>query len=131
MPRANASEDKERREMVEIRNQAESLLHQTEKNLAEYGDKVPEADKSAIEGGVAELREALEGQDKAVIEAKMQALGQSSMKLGEAMYASEEAAGEADASAADAASEDEAGDDKVVDADFEEVDEDDPKNTAN
>ena len=128
---AHAEEDKARRAMVEIRNQAESLAHQTEKNLAEHGDKLPEGDKSQIEGDLAGLREALQGEDKAAIEAKMQALSQSAMKLGEAMYKADES-GQQDAG--DGASGDggsASGDDNVVDADFEEVDEDDRKNASN
>ncbi|MEZ5668030.1 MAG: molecular chaperone DnaK [Alphaproteobacteria bacterium] len=125
---AHASEDKERRSLVEARNHAESLVHQTEKNLAEYGDKVPAADKAAIEAGVADLRQALEGSDKAAIEAKTQALAQLAMKLGEAMYKTEEGAGDGAAASAEGGSAE--GDDKVVDADFEEVDDDDRKNAA-
>jgi molecular chaperone DnaK len=127
---AHATEDKERRALVETRNQAESLLHQTEKNLNEHGSKLPAADKSRIEADMAALREALGQDSKAAIEPKMQALSQSAMKLGEAMYKQQEGAGEAGPDAA-AGGSTASGDDNVVDADFEEVDEDDRKNASN
>ena len=126
----NADEDKKRREAVEAKNQGEALVHGTEKNLEEHGDKLNDEDKAAIESAIADLKSSLEGDDAADITAKTEALGQVSMKLGEAMYnADQEAAAHADA-ASDAAS-DESGNsgDDVVDADFEEVD-DDKKDTA-
>ncbi len=124
----NADSDKKRRELVEAKNQAESLIHQTEKNLEELGDKVPEDDRKNVEAALAELKTATEGEDKAEIEQKTQALMEASMKLGEMAYraAQEDAAGEADneaAAGADASAS--AGEDDVVDADFTEVDEDD------
>ena len=127
----NADEDKKRREAVEAKNQGEALVHGTEKNLEEHGDKLADEDKSAIESAIADLKSALEGEDAADITAKTEALGQVSMKLGEAMYnADQEAAAHADA-AADAAAEDaNTGGDDVVDADFEEVDDDNKKDTA-
>lgn len=120
----NADADKARRESVEVKNQAEGLIHQTEKTLGEVGDKVSDEEKATIEAAVAELKTALEGDDAEDIKAKMEALGQASMKLGEALYADAGAEGAEDA--AEAASEAEA-DDGVVDADFEEVD--DEKNS--
>lgn len=114
----NADADKARRESVEVKNQAEGLIHQTEKTLGEVGDKVSDEEKATIEAAVAELKTALEGDDAEDIKAKMEALGQASMKLGEALYADAGAEGAEDA--AEAASEAEA-DDGVVDADFEEV----------
>src|SRR5512136_1432304 len=92
---AHAAEDKKRRELVEARNQGESLVHATEKSLAELGDKAAAADKSAVENAMADLKEALKGDDAASITAKTNALAQASMKLGEAMYkqAQEGAAG--------------------------------------
>ncbi|GAB3118194.1 molecular chaperone DnaK [Novispirillum itersonii subsp. nipponicum] len=110
----NAAADKKRREAVEARNQADGLLHQVDKNLKEHGDKVDAATKSQIEADVAALRGVMDGDDADAIKAKTDALMQSSMKLGEAMYKAEQAAGD-DAGAA-------AKDDGVVDADFEEVD---------
>ncbi|CCV10252.1 molecular chaperone DnaK [Mesorhizobium sp. STM 4661] len=119
---ANAETDKKRRALVEARNQAEALAHSSEKSLKEYGDKVPEADRTAIADAIAALKAAAESDDAAEIEAKTQALAEVSMKLGQAMYeASQKEAAEADAKA------DAAKDSDVVDADFEEIDEDDDK----
>ena len=119
---AHAEGDKKRRALVEARNQAESLLHSSEKSLKEYGDKVSDADRTAIADAIAALKTATEGEDVEAINAKSQALAEASMKLGQAMYeASQKEAAEADAKA-DAAKE---GD--VVDADFEEIDENDDK----
>ncbi len=128
----HAEEDKKRRELVEARNQGEALVHATEKTLSEAGDKVDEAQKSSINNAIEELRAALATEDLEGIRSKSEALAQASMKLGEAMYAAQQA--EADESAqagtgdgeASAASED----DKVVDADFEEVDDDRRDKTA-
>ena len=117
---ANAEADKERRESVEVRNNAESLIHATEKSISENEDTLEAEDRDAAEAAIAELRTALEGDDKAEIEAKAQALTQAAMKIGEAVYkAQQEAAGEA---AAEADAQDE---ENIVDADFEEVPEDD------
>jgi molecular chaperone DnaK len=119
---SHAEEDKKRRQLVEARNQGEALIHSSEKALAEHGSKVAEADKAAIETAIAELKTALEGEDKETIDAKAQALAQASMKLGEAMYqASQE--GEAASSAGGETGQAEGGED-VVDAEFEEVPED-------
>jgi molecular chaperone DnaK len=127
---AHAAEDKERRALVEARNQAESLLHQTEKNLAEYGAKLSAADKSKIEADMTSLREALGQDNRSTIEQRIQALSQSAMKLGEAMYKQD--AGGTDAGVGNGAGGTGAsGDDNVVDADFEEVDENDRKNASN
>jgi len=119
---ANAEADKKRRALVEARNQAEALVHSSEKSLKDYGDKVSEADRTAISDAIAALKSAAEGDDPADIEAKSQSLAEASMKLGQAMYeASQKEAAEADAKA------DAAKDSDVVDADFEEIDEDDDK----
>jgi len=120
---AHAEEDRKRKAMVEARNKADSMLHATEKSLAEHGDKVLPADKEAIEAAVVALKTAMEGDDLGEIEAKTQALTEASMKLGEAMYkAAQEAEG---ASSGEAAGEtDKAEGENVVDADFEEVDDD-------
>ncbi len=125
----HAEEDKKRREGVEVRNNADSMIHATEKNLKEYGDKVPEDDKKAIEDAVAELKEALEGDDMDDIAAKTEALTQASMKLGEAMYKAAQAEGATEGMGPDMgagahAEAEAADDDNVVDADFEEVDPD-------
>jgi molecular chaperone DnaK len=118
---ANADADKQRRELVEAKNAAEALAHQTEKQLAEHGDKVDADVKAEIEKAAEELKKAADGDNLADIQAKHQALMTAAMKLGEAIYASQQAdTAEADAKA-DAAAD---GDDDVVDADFEEVDDD-------
>ncbi len=118
---ANAAEDKKRREAVETRNQAESLVHATEKQLAEHGGSVDASIRKDIETGIADLKAALEKSDDADIKAKSQALAAAAMKMGEAIYAkSQGAAAEAGADPAAAAG----GGDDVVDADFEEVKDD-------
>jgi molecular chaperone DnaK len=119
---ANAESDKKRRALVEARNQAESLVHSSEKSLKEYGEKVSEADRTAIADAIAALKTAAEGEDVDAINTATQTLAEASMKLGQAMYeASQKEAAEADAKA------DAAKDSDVVDADFEEIDEDDDK----
>ncbi len=122
---AHAAEDKTKREAVEAKNQAESLIHSSEKSLKEHGDKISADDKSAIETAIAETRTAVEGGDAAEIKAKSEALATASMKLGQAMYE----AAQAEAAGKDAAA-DAAKDEKIVDADFEEVDDDDQKKSA-
>ncbi|PSJ62191.1 molecular chaperone DnaK [Pseudaminobacter soli (ex Li et al. 2025)] len=120
---ANAEADKKRRALVEARNQAESLVHSSEKSLKDYGDKVSEADRTAISDAIAALKTAAEGEDVADIEAKTQTLAEVSMKLGQAMYeASQKEGAEAGAAGGEAAK-----DGDVVDADFEEISEDDDK----
>jgi molecular chaperone DnaK len=117
----HATEDKARRETVEAKNQGESLAHATEKSLTEFGDKVDAATKSSIETALSDLKEALKGDDAEDIKAKTTALAQSSMKLGEAMYAAksdDNAGGDANAKK-----------DDVVDAEFTEVKDD--KNDKN
>ncbi|MFN3911587.1 molecular chaperone DnaK [Hyphomonas sp.] len=111
---ANAGADKARRELVEAKNHAEALIHQTEKQVIEHGDKVSDAVKDEIASAIADLKTAAAGDNAADIQAKHQALMTAAMKLGEAIYA---AAGTA-AAEADGAKDD----DGVVDADFEEVD---------
>ncbi|MDG1286726.1 MAG: molecular chaperone DnaK [Rickettsiales bacterium] len=118
---ANAEADKERKALVEARNQAESLVHMTEKNLEEYGDKLPDDDKSEIEASVADLKTALESEDAAAIETKLEALQQVSMKLGEAIYKSQQEEG-AEGEATEAATDDADGGEEILDAEFEEVD---------
>lgn len=111
---ANAEADKKRREAVTAKNEADGLVHSTEKALAEHGSKVAETERRAIEDAVSDLKEALKGDDAEAIKAKTQTLAQASMKLGEAMYKQQ---AEADAKK-DAAKDD------VVDAEFTEVDDD-------
>ncbi|WP_035007955.1 molecular chaperone DnaK [Candidatus Bartonella washoeensis] len=109
----HAAEDKKRREGVEARNQAESLIHSTEKSLTEYGDKVSAEEKEQIETAISDLKAALDGTDTGEVTEKMQKLAEVSMKLGQAMY---------EASQAETAnSETDTKNDDVVDADFEEI----------
>ena len=126
---ANAEADKERRERVEARNQAESLVHSTESSLKEHGDKIAEADKKAIEDAIADAKSTLENEDATAedINAKVQALATASMKLGEAIYGQGEGGDSAEQQAAADAAADAAQDAEIVDADFEEVDGDEKK----
>ncbi|WP_430471679.1 molecular chaperone DnaK [Thalassospira lucentensis] len=119
---SNAESDKQRKALVEARNQAEAVVHSTEKNLTEHGDKVDDATKSEIENALSALKEAKDGEDADAITAKVNELQQAAMKLGEAMYQAQQAEdGGAEGDAADAGASAQA-DDGVVDADFEEVD---------
>jgi molecular chaperone DnaK len=118
---ANAEADKTRRESAEARNNAESLIHATEKTISENEDKIELADKDAAEIAVSDLQTALEGEDLDDINAKAQALSQAAMKIGEAVYKAQQ---EAEA-AGDAASDAQTDGEDVVDADFEEVSNDD------
>jgi molecular chaperone DnaK len=119
---AHADEDKTRKAAVEAKNHAEALVHSTEKAIAEHGSKIGDAERSAIENAIADLKEALKGDDAAIIQAKTNTLAQASMKLGEAMYKNAEGAEPVDtsesATGADGKKED------VVDAEFTEVDDD-------
>ena len=116
---ANKEEDKKKRESVDVRNQADTLLHSTEKNLKEHGAKVSDADKKAIEDASTELKEAIKGTDTEEIKKKTETLVQASMKLGEAIYKSQE---KKEGSPKEGDKNDEGKkDDNVVDADFEEV----------
>ncbi|WP_340116418.1 molecular chaperone DnaK [Pelagibius sp. 7325] len=125
----NAEKDKARRALVEAKNHAESLIHTTQKTLAEAGDKVPAADKSAAEAAIADLKTAAEGEDVEAINAKMQALQEVAMKIGQVLY-QQDGAGDGAAAGGDGGGEAGAGgaakggDEGVVDADFEEVDDD-------
>ena len=123
---SNKEADKKKRESVDTRNQADTLLHSAEKNLKEHGGKVTDADKKVIEDASANLRNALKGTDIEEIKKKTQDLVQASMKLGEAIYKSQQSAKPGDAPK-DAKKEEGKKDDNVVDADFEEVKEDDNK----
>jgi molecular chaperone DnaK len=122
----NAEADKTRRELVESKNQAESLIHGTEKSLAEHRDKVDPSTAEVIELAIKALRETMEGEDAEKIRARSQDLTEAAMKLGEAIYKAE-----ADRQAAESGSDDQGGgqgqDDGVVDADFEDIGGDDKK----
>jgi molecular chaperone DnaK len=117
----HAEEDKQRKAVIEARNHADSLVYSTEKSLKEHGDKVAAGDRTAIEQAVADLKGVLDSEDPDLLRSKTEALAQVSMKLGEAMYRSQQGGAEAGPSP-DAG--DKAPDEGVVDADFEEVDED-------
>ena len=117
---ANAEADKKKKELVEARNQAEGLVHTTEKTLKENSDKISSADKGAIETAVNDLKAVLESEDVEVIKSKSDALMQASLKLGEAMYKAQGAEAGAQGQT-QGAPEAEAKDENVVDADFEEV----------
>ena len=121
---ANAEEDKTRRESVEAKNRAEALVHSTEKNLKEYGDKLAPEDKTAIEDSLASLKETLgkEDADVEAVNAAATALAQASMKLGEAMYKEGVGQPQEEDVEHEVESKAEGGQDDVVDADFEEVD---------
>ncbi|MGN6461201.1 MAG: molecular chaperone DnaK [Pseudolabrys sp.] len=123
---AHADEDKKRKAAVEAKNHGEALIHSTEKALSEHGSKIGDGDRSAIENAIADLKEALKGDDAEAIAQKTNTLAQASMKLGEAMYKqqSEAGAAEGDAAAGQAAKGD------VVDAEFTEVDDKNDKKSA-
>lgn len=124
---ANRDADTKRKSLVEAKNQAESLIHATEKSISDLGDKAPAEEKAAAEAAIAELREALNGDDADAIKAKTEALGQSSMKIGEHLYRQQQeaaqAAGTAEAAGENAA-EATAKDGDVIDAEFTDVDDD-------
>ncbi len=124
---SHAEEDKKRRELVEARNQADALIHSTEKSLSEAGDKVSAADKQAIESALAALKSVTSGEDVSAIRSRAEALAQAAMKMGEALYKAQAAGAESPQPGPQPGTrpgtEGGGGDDKVVDADFEEVDE--------
>ena len=125
---SHTEDDKKRRRVAEARNQADSLLYTTEKNLTEHGDKIGEDDKTKITEAIAGLRKAMEGDDPSAIESATQTLTAASHKLAEEMYKKASAAagagGDAGAPAADGGGSQAKTDEKVVDAEFEEVDKD-------
>jgi molecular chaperone DnaK len=122
-----ADEDKKRRAEAEARNQADSLIHSTERQLAEHGDKVSPEVKSEIETAIAEARTAVESGDAEAMTTKTNALTQAAMKLGQAMYEQQQSEAQPEAATSDEASTGEtSGEDEVVDAEFSEVD-DEPK----
>lgn len=124
---AHAEEDRKRREQIELRNQADTLVYTTDKTLKEHGEKVDEATRAQIEEAVTELKQALEGDDADAIKAKMEAVGAKSQELAQAIYAASQASDEGDTTAGTA--EDVTGsDDEVVDAEI--VDEGDEEQQA-
>jgi molecular chaperone DnaK len=127
---AHSVEDKEKRELVETKNQAEAVIHTTERNLKEHGDKISDSDKAGIEAAMDELRAVKDGEDKDEIQKKTETTITASMKLGEAIY-KEKAEADGAAAAAEDGADAGPGDDGVVDADFEEVDDEDATDDQN
>jgi len=121
---SHASEDKKKREVIEARNQADNLVYQTEKSLKEYGDKIDAGEKAKIEGAVASLKKALEGNDADAIKRESDALMQASHKLAEAVYAKAGGAAEGAHAGEEPHAQEAPKGEKVVDADFEEVKDD-------
>ena len=122
---ANAEEDKKKREVIDTKNQADTMVHSAEKNLKEFGDKVSDQEKAAIENDIKSLKGSIESDDIEKIKKGLEALTQSSMKLGEAMYKAQQQEnpqpqGDTGQQGPDSAKKDE----KVVDAEFEEVKDD-------
>ena len=127
---ANKESDKKKRESVDVRNQADTLIHSTEKNLKEHGSKISDADKKAIEDSSAALKESLKSDNTEEIKKKTEALVQASMKLGEAIYKSQQNA-KPDSNKDDGKDDDKGKkDDNVVDADFEEVKDENKEKSA-
>ncbi len=119
---ANAEADKKRRKIVELRNQGESLIHASEKNLSEYGEKLGAPEKDAIETAIKELKTELVDENESAIQTKLDALQQASMKLGEAIYKTQQEEGaKAESGEAAGGNSDDAKDGEVLDAEFEEV----------
>ncbi|MGH7011731.1 MAG: Hsp70 family protein, partial [Caulobacteraceae bacterium] len=118
---ANAAEDKKRKDLVEARNHGQSLIHTTEKAMAEHSDKLDAADKGAIETALTDLKAVVEGDDVEAISTRTQNLMQASMKLGEAMYKAQQGGAGEGPGGADGSPPPEEG---VVDAEFEDVSED-------
>ncbi len=127
---ANKESDKKKRESVDVRNQADTLIHSTDKNLKEHGSKISDADKKAIEDSSTALKESLKGENTEEIKKKTEALVQASMKLGEAIYKSQQTA-KPDSNKDDGKDDDKGKkDDNVVDADFEEVKDENKEKSA-
>ena len=120
---AHAAEDKKKRETIEARNQADSMIYSTEKSLKEVGDKVDAVDKGTIENKIADLKKVMDGEDAEVIKKATDELAQAAHKLAEAIYAKTQTEGGAEGAEAEAGQQEGAKpkDEKVVDADFEEV----------
>ena len=126
---ANKEADKKKRESVDVRNQADTLIHSTEKNLKEHGTKISDSEKKAIEDGSTALKDSLKGEDIEDIKKKTETLVQASMKLGEAIYKSQQTA-KPESGKDDGKDEKDKKDDNVVDADFEEVKDENKEKSA-
>jgi molecular chaperone DnaK len=118
---AHAAEDAKFRELAETRNQADALVHATEKSLRELGDKVTGEERAKIESALAELREAIKSDNKAVIETKLKALGEASAGMAQRLYANQQGGAGGGAPGGEQPA---GGSDNVVDAEFEEVKDD-------
>jgi molecular chaperone DnaK len=121
---AHADEDRKTRELVEVRNQADAMIHATEKSLKDLGEQVDASDKEAIESAIAELKKAIDGKDKEDIEDKTRKLAEASGKLAEKAYAANATDANASAKGGSSSGANNAADDDVVDAEFEEVKDD-------
>ena len=126
---ANKEADKKKRESVDTRNQADTLIHSTEKNLKEHGSKISDSEKKAIEDGINALKESLKSEDTEDIKKKTETLVQASMKLGEAIYKSQQNT-KPDSNKDEGNDEKGKKDDNVVDADFEEVKDENKEKSA-
>jgi molecular chaperone DnaK len=124
---AHATEDKKRRALVEAKNQADALVHSTEKALSEHGDKVSQDERTSIENAISAVKEAVKGDDPDDIQSKTQTLAQASMKVGEAMYKAQQAGAEGGQPGGEGTA---PKDENVVDAEFTEVDENKKKGAA-
>ncbi|NVN91672.1 MAG: molecular chaperone DnaK [Desulfuromonadales bacterium] len=118
---AHADEDKKKRETIEARNHADSMVYSTEKSLKEFGDKIDAVEKGNIENKIAHLKKVMEGDDGEAIKTATDELAQSAHKLAEAMYAKEQPAEHGDSGASEQPKKEAGKDENVVDADFEEV----------
>jgi molecular chaperone DnaK len=116
---ANKEADKKKRELVDAKNQADSLINSTEKSLKEHGDKIEQADKDAIETAKNELAEAAKGDDVEAMKSKIEALATAAQKLGEAVYKAQQAEAQSNAETTEESKKE---DDNIVDAEYEEVD---------
>ena len=125
---ANKDADKKKRDSVDTRNQADSIIHSTEKSLKEHGDKISADEKKAIETGISDLKNALKGTDTEEVKKKTQSLIQASMKLGEAVYKSQQKnSAKTDSNKTSKENKDK---ENVVDADFEDVKKEDKEKRA-
>jgi molecular chaperone DnaK len=126
---ANAKEDEAKKEFIETKNKAEGMIYSTEQSLSEYGDKISSEDKAEIESALNSLKEAVKGENKTEIDEKTEALTKASMKIGEAMYKAQQESANSD-NATSEGGDNASSDEKVVDAEFEEVNEDEGNKRA-
>ncbi len=124
---ANAKEDEAKKEFIESKNKAEGMIYSTEQSLGEYGDKISSEDKAEVESALNDLKEAVKGENKSEIDEKTEALTKASMKIGEAMYKAQQESANSTAETSDSTA---SSDEKVVDADFEEVKDDEGNKRA-